>query len=87
MNTVLGGSLWDCSLMCLENLIVVSVTFDQLLEHLAVMFDRLCKSFLKIKASKCEPFREKVHFFGHVVSSSDISADPEKIKVVASWPA
>jgi hypothetical protein len=39
-----------------------------------------------MKASKCELFREQVHFLGHVISSSGIAVDPEKIKVVSSWP-
>jgi RNase H-like domain found in reverse transcriptase/Reverse transcriptase (RNA-dependent DNA polymerase) len=86
MDLVLAGLLWNCCLVYLDDIIVFSKTFDQHLERLAAVFDRLSKPSLKMKASKCELFREKVHFLGHVVSSSGMSADPEKIKVVASWP-
>jgi predicted aspartyl protease len=86
MDLVLSGMLWDSCLVYLDDIIVYSVTFEQHLERLAAVFDRLSAANLKVKASKCQLFREEVHFLGHVISRSGIAADPEKVKVVASWP-
>jgi hypothetical protein len=73
-------------LVFLDDIIVYSTTFDQHLERLAAVFNCLAKADLKMKASKCQLFRESVRFLGHVVSAHGIAADPEKVKTVASWP-
>jgi hypothetical protein len=81
MDLVQSGLLWDCCLVYLDDIIVFSVTFDQHLERLAAVLERLSKAHLKLKASKCQLFKEEVHFLGHVISNTGISADPEKIKM------
>ena len=86
MDLVLTGLIWNCCLVYLDDIIIFSRTFEQQLERLAAVFERLSESDLKLKASKCELFRKGVRFLGHVISGSGIAADPEKIKVVASWP-
>jgi predicted aspartyl protease len=86
MDIVLASLLWKCCLVFLDDIIVYSTTFDQHLERLAAVFDCLAKADLKMKASKCQLFRESVRFLGHVVSAQGIAADPEKVKTVASWP-
>ena len=37
------------------------------------------------KFNKCEFWLTKVRFLGHVVSTSGVSVDPEKVEVVISW--
>ncbi|XP_069139396.1 uncharacterized protein [Argopecten irradians] len=36
--------------------------------------------------SKCELFKTSVAYLGHIVSEEGISTDPDKTKVVKSWP-
>jgi hypothetical protein len=86
MDLVMAGLLWNSCLVYLDDIIVYSVTFGQHLERLTAVFDRLVKANLKLKPTKCQLFREKVHFLGHVISKAGIAADPEKVKVVAEWP-
>jgi hypothetical protein len=50
------------------------------------VFERLVQASLKLKASKCQLFQPEVHFLGHILSRTGISADPEKVRVVANWP-
>ena len=40
---------------------------------------------LYAKFSKCEFWLIEVRFLGHVVSTSGVSMDPEKVEVVMSW--
>ena len=40
---------------------------------------------LYAKFSKCEFWLTEVRFLGHVVSTSGVSVDPEKVEVVMSW--
>jgi hypothetical protein len=50
MNLVLAGLLWNYCLVYLDDNIIFSKTFDQHLERLAAVFERLSKSSLKMKA-------------------------------------
>ena len=40
---------------------------------------------LYAKFSKCKFWLTEVRFLGHVVSSSGVSVDPEKVEAVMSW--
>ena len=37
------------------------------------------------KFSKCDFFKDKIQYLGHVVTKEGISVDPEKIKVIEYW--
>ena len=50
--------------------------------HLADIFCRLEKAGLKLKLSKCDFFKEKVEYLGHIISGQGIEPDPDKIKVI-----
>ena len=50
------------------------------------VFSRLKQHGLKLKPSKCEFFKTKVTYLGHVVSESVVETDPDKISALASWP-
>ena len=63
------GDLNLCfSLIYLDDIIIYSSTFEEHLEHLEAVFERLEQHNLKLKASKCEFFKTKVSYLGHVVS-------------------
>ena len=38
------------------------------------------------KFSKCDFFKAKILYLGHVVTKEVISVDPEKIKAIEDWP-
>ena len=38
------------------------------------------------KFSKCDFFKDKIQYLGHVVTKEGISVDPENIKVIEDWP-
>ena len=50
------------------------------------MFDRLKQFNLKIKPKKCQFFSTSVLFLGHVLLAEGISANPEKVDKVKTWP-
>jgi len=61
-------------------------SFEQHLENVERVFQRLRMANLKLKPSKCRLFQERVTFLGHVVSSRGIEPDPDKISCIATWP-
>ena len=54
--------------------------------NLKKVYDRLLAAGLKLKAKKCHLFCKKVVYLGHVISEAGIATDPEKTKIVESWP-
>ena len=86
MDLVLVGLTWEICLVFLDDIIVMSTSFEQHLERLSKVFDRLRTAGLKLKPSKCHLFQTRVKFLGSVVSESGIEPDPDKVKTVAEWP-
>ena len=86
MDTVLRGLQWEKCLVYLDDIIVFGPTFDQTLENLRCVMQRLKAAGLKLKASKCHWFRRSVKYLEHIVSSEGIACDPDKIEVVQVWP-
>ena len=68
MDLVLAGLTWETCLAFLDDIIVMSKDFDQHLERLGQVFERLRKANLKLKAEKCHLFQQKVKFLESVVS-------------------
>ena len=49
------------------------------------MFDKLAKVGLKLKPSKCEFFKSRITYLGHIVLAAGIETDPKKIEAVKNW--
>jgi len=81
-----AGLTWEICLAYLDDLIVFSQTFDEHLERLQMVFDRLREANLKLKPNKCSLFQERVKFLGSIISADGIEPDPEKVQAVAKWP-
>lgn len=73
-------------LIYLDDIIVFSKSFDQHLERLQLVFDRLRDHGLKLKPAKCQFVQKEVNYLGHLVSANGIRTDPEKIGKVKDWP-
>ena len=47
----------------------------------------LRKHKLYAKLRKCDFYKDKIHYLGHIILDEGISVDPEKIEAIMSWPA
>jgi len=86
VDMALTGLTWEVCLAYLNDLIIFSSTFEQHIERLQKVFDRLVATGLKLKPSKCALFQKRVKFLGSIVSDAGIEPDPEKVQAVAQWP-
>ena len=78
-------NLREC-LIYLDDIIICSSTFEEHLERLNTVFKNLELHNLKLKPSKCEFFKSRVVYLGHVVSEDGIHTDPAKTEAVRNWP-
>ena len=69
----------------MDHIIVFGHDFDQALENLDMVFDRLQSAGLKLKPKKCALFQHSVMFLGHVVSQEGVSCHPDKVSSVKEW--
>ena len=88
--------VWCCSLavrlskffapFC-GQLVIFSEDELQHLEHLEIVFSRLREAGLKMKCSKCDFFKSKIHYLGHFISPEGISPLPNKLDCIKHMPA
>ena len=38
------------------------------------------------KLSKCDFYRDRIKYLGHIILEEGISVDPEKIEAIVNWP-
>ncbi|GBM96236.1 Retrovirus-related Pol polyprotein from transposon 297 [Araneus ventricosus] len=86
METVLRGLSSEACLVYLDDIIIVGRTFEEHLNNLRKVFQRLQKANLKLNPKKCRFFQKEVAYLGHVISGEGVKTDPEKIKAVVDWP-
>ena len=86
MEAVLFGLSWKTCLIYLDDIIVHAASFNDHIENLCRVLERLRRANLKLNPKKCRLFQQQVQFLGYTVSKHGISADQEKVKVVQSWP-
>ena len=85
MNKVLNGLKF--AMTYLDDIIIFSENELQHLEHLETIFSHLKEAGLKMKRSKCDFFKSKIHYLGHLISTEGISPLPNKMDCIQHMPA
>ena len=86
MEHCLGDLHLNWCIIYLDNIIVYSKTPEEHIRRLRGVFEKLSRAGLRLKPSKCEFFRERIAYLGHIVSKEGIETDPKKIVAVKLWP-
>ena len=71
---------------CLDDTIILLSTPEEHLERLRLVFERFRAYNLKINIDKCDFFRMKVQFLGHIVTKDRLEVDPSKMEAVQKFP-
>ena len=85
MESCLGELHLNWCIIYLDDIIVFSKTPEEHLRRLRGVFYKLAKAGLKLKPSKCEFFKSRITYLGHIVSAAGIETDPKKIEAVKNW--
>ena len=70
----------------LDDVIIFSSTLEEHLIRLEQVFQRFRECNLKLSAKKCHFMKDSVRYVGHIVSRDGISADPDKLDKILTWP-
>ena len=70
----------------IDDVIVFGRTYEEHLENLRQVFDRIRQHHMKLSPDKCSFFKRKVKYVGHVVSKDGVEVDPDKTAKVVNWP-
>lgn len=66
----------------MDDILVISETFEQHLSDVQVIFDRLTLFNLRARRDKCNFFRKIVKCLEHISSAKGIEVDPEKTSAI-----
>ena len=86
MEAALGDALMSFCVVYLDDIVVFSKTFEDHVQKLSRVFEKLRAANLKLKPSKCVFFKRKLKYLGHIVSATGVSPDDDKISVLKRWP-
>ena len=78
MQDILGDCHLKICCIFIDDIIIFSQTFKEHLERLQLVFDRIRSSHLKLSPKKCQFFKTKVKYVGHIISEEGVETDPEK---------
>jgi hypothetical protein len=82
MEALLAGLTWVCCLVYMDDIIVYSRSFEEHLQHLQAVFDRLRQGRMFLKPSKCAFLRRELPFLGHLLTKEGLKPDPAKVAVI-----
>ena len=86
MERVLVNLPLQTALVYLDDILVPGKTFSHHLANLRTVFQRLRAAKLKLAPQKCMLLQKEVKFLGHIIGPTGVSTDPEKTRVVETWP-
>ena len=81
MENILAGLNLKMCCVFIDDVIIFGKTYEEQLHNLQLVFDRIKAANLKLSPKKCEFFKRKVKFVGHIVSEEGIESDPRQIKL------
>lgn len=87
IETVLGPELETYVFCYLDDVIVVTPTFEKHIEVLTEVFRRLETAGLTLNKEKSKFCRSELKYLGYLVNRNGISVDPSKVQAITDMPA
>ncbi|KAL6460930.1 hypothetical protein MHYP_G00308960 [Metynnis hypsauchen] len=88
MNTVIVGLVYKCCAVYLDDVVIVSPTFEQHLLDLGQVFSRLESAGLSLKLGKYQFYLDELKFLGYTryLTPRGILPDMDKVRAVTEFP-
>ena len=85
MHRVFQPYLDQFVMVFVDDILIYSQSEREQKDHLRFVLQLLRDHQVYAKFSKCKFWLIEVRFLGHVVSTSGVSVDPEKVEAIMSW--
>jgi len=86
MHEVLGDLIYNKAPVYIDDVNVHSKTFEQHLEDLEEVFERIRRSGLKLRMDKCHFCDREIEFLGYIVGKDGIKTSEKIIEKVKNYP-
>ena len=86
MNSVFSKYLNKFVLVFLDDILIYSKNEEEHAEHLRLTLQFLREHKLYAKLSKCDFYKDIIHYLGNNISEEGTSMHPEKIEAIMNWP-
>jgi hypothetical protein len=87
LQTVLGEETRSYVTNYIEEFLIFSRSFDQHMDHLDTVLNKLTSARVTINARKCNFCKPEIKFLGHVVCREKLMPDPQQIEAILNYPA
>ena len=82
MDCILAGLHWETCLFYLDDIIVFAATWEEHLNRLRQIFERLRHAKLKLGADKCTFAAKEVSYLGHRMTEESLLPDPSLLAAI-----
>ena len=86
MEHVLEGLNMDICLEYLDDVIIFSDSYEEHLQNLETVFQRIQSYGLKLNAAKCKFFQRRVKYLGHIITCEGLEVVTDKTDTLKNWP-
>lgn len=86
IDRVLGMDLEPYLFVYLDDVIIVTQTFEKHIEVLSEVFSRLVSAGLTLNREKCQFCRTELRYLGYVVDKNGLHVDPDKVNAILQIP-
>ena len=85
MESCLGDMHLKWVIIYLDDIFIFSKTSIEHIKRLKGVFQKLHGAGLKIKSKKCEFFKTKISYLGHIVSRNGIECHLKEVEAIKNW--
>ena len=86
LQAVLGDETCGYVINYVDDTLIFSRDFDQNMDHLDTVLNRLTSAGFTINARKCSFCKPEIKFLGHIVSREKLMPDPQRIEAILNYP-
>src|SRR6266498_3441049 len=86
MNHILQEYLNDFIAVYLDDIIIYSKIFEEHIEYITKVLEKLREANLILKLRKCKFFEAEISFLGYIVGRYELKPDSEKIEKIKKLP-
>lgn len=86
MNEIFQPFLLKFVLVFFDDVSVYNTSLHEHARHLFVVLQCLQQNRLYVKLTKCYFDQSSVEYLGHIVSTTGVAVNPEKVQCMLEWP-